>query len=187
MQPFVLYTHGLGPNPWKVSLILEELGLPYIKEFISFSDVKKPPYVNINPNGRLPALEDPNTNITLWESGAIIEYLSGQGPYYGQAGWFTNMHPEKIPSAIERYSNEIRRVIGVLDSVLKKQDWLVGNHITYADLAFIPWQRAAPKYCGEELYAMYPSVKAWMDKMEARPLVKKVFKNQELAIKRQGM
>ena len=53
------------------------------------------------------------------------------------------MHPEKIPSAIEGYKNEIRRVTGVLDSVLKKQDWPVGDHITYADLAFVPWQRAA--------------------------------------------
>ena len=75
MQPLVLYTYGMGFNPWKASPILEEFGLPYAKKSISFSDVKNPPYIKINPKGRLSAFEDSNTNITLWESGAIIEYL----------------------------------------------------------------------------------------------------------------
>lgn len=63
---------------------------------------------------------------------------SGQGPYYGQLGWFTFFHHEKIPSAEERYKNEIRRVLSVLESVLSKQAWLVGNKATIADLSFIP-------------------------------------------------
>ena len=62
---------------------------------------------------------------------------SGQGPYFGQAAWFWRWHPEKVPSAVERYVKEIRRVLGVLDSVLKKQDWLVGNKLSVADMAFI--------------------------------------------------
>lgn len=211
MQPIVLYSHGLGPNPWKVALILEELEIPYVTKFVDFSDVKKRPYVNINPNGRLPAIEDHNTNLNLWESGAIIEYLiekydthnkisygtfpekyhtkqwlhfqsSGQGPYYGQAGWFRNMHHEKIQSAIDRYTNEIMRVTGVLESVLKGQEWLVGDKITYADLSFIPWQRNALKYAGANMYNGMPHVKAWMDKMEARLAVHKVLVDQEKAI-----
>ena len=60
-------------------------------------------------------------------------------PYFGQAGHFQRLHPEKIPSAIERYLKEILRVFGVLDSVLAKQEWLVGDKCTIADLAFIPW------------------------------------------------
>lgn len=63
---------------------------------------------------------------------------SGQGPYYGQLGWFAFFHEEKIPSAIERYKNEVKRVIGVLDGVLSKQPWLVGGKPTIADLSFIP-------------------------------------------------
>ena len=63
---------------------------------------------------------------------------SGQGPYFGQAGWFLIYHPEKIPSAVERYRNETKRVFGVLESVLSKQEWLVGGKATIADLSFIP-------------------------------------------------
>lgn len=60
-------------------------------------------------------------------------------PYFGQAGWFMYYHEEKIPSAIERYQKEILRVFGVLESVLSKQEWLVGGKCTIADLSFIPY------------------------------------------------
>ena len=60
-------------------------------------------------------------------------------PYFGQAAWFRHFHAEKIPSAIERYDNEIKRVFGVLESVLSKQKYLVGNKLTIADLSFITW------------------------------------------------
>ena len=63
---------------------------------------------------------------------------SGQGPYYGQAAWFTFYHPEKVPSAVERYKNEIKRVLGVLDGVLAKSEWLVAGKTTIADLSFVP-------------------------------------------------
>ena len=63
---------------------------------------------------------------------------SGQGPYYGQAAWFTFYHPEKVPSAVERYQNEIKRVLGVLDGVLAKSEWLVAGKTTIADLSFVP-------------------------------------------------
>ena len=70
-----------------------------------------------------------------------LQYLffqsSGQGPYFGQAAWFANWHPEKLPSAIERYKKEILRVFGVLESVLSKQEWLAGDKATIADLSFI--------------------------------------------------
>ena len=63
-------------------------------------------------------------------------------PYFGQSAWFQNYHAEKIPSAIERYNNEIKRVFGVLDGVLSKQKYLVGDKVTIADLSFIPWNAA---------------------------------------------
>ncbi|KAL4885804.1 glutathione S-transferase [Aspergillus karnatakaensis] len=150
MQPIKVYTHVKGANPWKVIMVLNELSLPYETISIPFSDVKSEPYISINPNGRLPAIEDPNTNITLWESGAIMEYLvetydkgnlisfapgtpeyfhakqflhfqmSGQGPYFGQAVWFVKFHSEMIASAQDRYIDEIKRVSGVLERVLEK-------------------------------------------------------------------
>ena len=73
-RPLTLYGHA-GPNPFKVTIILNELGIPYNTNNIAMTDVKNAEYTAINPNGRLPALYDPNTDITLWESGAIIEYL----------------------------------------------------------------------------------------------------------------
>ena len=131
--------------------MLAELGLPHEIIPIPISEAKSPEYVAINPNGRLPAIQDPNTGLTLWESGAILEYLverydtehrfsfapgtpesyhakqwlffqvSGQGPYYGQAVWFKKYHQEQLPSAIERYVKEINRVSGVLDKCLAQQ------------------------------------------------------------------
>lgn len=64
---------------------------------------------------------------------------SGQGPYYGQVGWFTYFHPEKLPTVIDRYKNEVKRVLGVLNGVLTKQPWLVGEKVTIADLSFISY------------------------------------------------
>ncbi|QMW29008.1 glutathione S-transferase [Aspergillus flavus] len=213
MQPIILYSHPYGPNPWKVAIILEELNLPYETRFVSFQDVKKEPFIKLNPNGRLPAIEDPNKNITLWESGAIVEYLidnydtehelsytdfatkyetkawlhfqvSGQGPYYGQAGWFNRAHPERLPSVIERYGNEMRRVTGVLDSVLKNREWLVGDKCTYVDLCFMPWQRWVSKYAtdAENVDRDFPHAAAWFKKLSERPSVKKVFSDQDRAI-----
>ena len=63
-------------------------------------------------------------------------------PYFGQSAWFQHYHPEKVPSAVERYNNEIRRVLGVLDTVLSNQKYLVGDKVTIADLSFIPWNMA---------------------------------------------
>lgn len=132
-----------------------------------FPGMKKEQYESIHPYGRVPAIEDPNTGITLWESSAIIEYLvetydkqhsisyapgseeyykaqqwllyqiSGQGPYFWQALWFSIYHHEKVPSAVDRYVNEIRRVSGILSRVLQNKEFLVGDKFSYADVAFV--------------------------------------------------
>jgi glutathione S-transferase len=72
LKPITLYGQG-GPNPPRVAIILAELSLPHTVIPIPLSEVKLPPYTAINPNGRLPAIHDPNTDLTLWESGAIVE------------------------------------------------------------------------------------------------------------------
>lgn len=215
MLPVILYSHPYGPNPWKVAIILEELGLPYETRFVNFTEVKQEPFTKLNANGRLPAIEDPNKGITLFESGAIVEYLidnydlenelhytnltrkyeakawlhlqmSGQGPYYGQAGWFARFAPERIPLAIERYGREIRRVTSVLDGVLKNREWLVGDKCTYADLAFMPWQRWAKRYASnpETLDEEFPHAAAWFKRLSERSSVKKAFGDQDAAIER---
>ncbi|KAF2198225.1 glutathione S-transferase [Delitschia confertaspora ATCC 74209] len=147
LKPISLWWRPQTPNPAKVVIILEELRLPYTGKFVELEDLKKAEFEAVNPNGRVPAIHDPNTNITLWESAAIISYLiatydtthtltytdapnafhlqqwayfqaSGQGPYFGQAAWFLLYHPEPLPSAKDRYVAETRRVVGVLDKWL---------------------------------------------------------------------
>lgn len=195
-------------------MILHELNLPYEAIQTSMADVKKPEFTAINPNGRLPAIQDPNTGITLWESGAIVEYLideydkdhkisfpagspetyharqwlhlqaTGQGPYYGQLIWFLKFHGEKVPSAIERYTKEYQRLSGVLEEWLEGQKkahpntdgpWLVGDKMSFADIAFIPWQTIPSMVVSdsEELgLDGFPLVKDWIGKMKQSEGVK---------------
>lgn len=75
LKPITLWAHAQGPNPWKVAIILNELDVPYEPKIPANDDIKKEPYTKLNPNGRVPTIEDPNTGITLWETGAIIPYL----------------------------------------------------------------------------------------------------------------
>jgi len=154
LRPLTLHAHSTGPNPYKVAILLQALDIAYTVKLWDFSSsssgVKGSNFTAINPNGRVPAITDPNNdNITLWESGAIIEYLlatydpsnsltytsspnkfltqswlhfqtSGQGPYFGQRAWFTFYAEEKPQSVLDRYGAEIWRVTGVIDATLKK-------------------------------------------------------------------
>ncbi|KAK7749696.1 Transcriptional regulator ure2 [Cytospora paraplurivora] len=101
--------------------------------------------------------------------------ISGQGPYFGQCTCFTYLHPEKVPSAIERYSNEIRRVLGVLDGVLaakSEPQWLVGDRITFAGLAFVPWNDRLDATLGvpdDKRFEGFPHVAAGHERVVKRP------------------
>ncbi|EMR69011.1 hypothetical protein MGN70_011869 [Eutypa lata] len=218
LKPIRIYGKN-GPNPPKVPIILEELGVPYEFEDVPFTDVKGPAYLAVNPNGRLPAIRDPNHesgDLVLWESGAILEYLverydasrrisfapgsaeaqharqwlfyqaTGQGPYYGQAVWFKLYHPEPVPSAVERYLKEIKRVTGVLEGWLQKQvdegtggadgPWLVGGRVSYADISWVTWQSMIPTRFGKEEFDQdeFPLVKAWLERIVKREAVNKI-------------
>lgn len=211
LKPIVLYGHATGPNPWKVVMTLEELNIPYNVKMVDFPDMKKEPFESVNPNGRVPAIEDPNTGITLWESGAILEYLvetydkqhtisfasgsqdyfyakqwlhfqmSGQGPYFGQAVWFTRFHHEKLESAKERYYKEINRVSGVLDKYLAGKEYLVGNKFSYVDLAFVPWFEILP-WLEIDVSKDFPNLDAWLNRQKARPAIAKTLKQRQDAI-----
>ncbi|KAK7218483.1 hypothetical protein V2G26_006486 [Clonostachys chloroleuca] len=174
IKPITIYAHGIGPNPIKVLIVLEELGIPYEK--IEVDNPKAEEYTKINPNGRVPTIIDPNTDLTLWESGAIIEYL---GPYFGQAVWFHRFHPEDVPSAKTRYEEQITRVLEVLDNILKDKEYLVADKLTYADLAFVPWSSivTTPQVVGPnfrekyEVDKKYPNFLAWHERVSSRPSV----------------
>ena len=211
LQEIILWGHITGSNPWKVVFLLEELGLPYRINFLELADMKKPDFETINPNGRVPAIQDPNTGITLWESGAILEYLvdaydkdhnisfprstsdhyiaqqwlhfqmSGQGPYFGQAVWFSKYHSEKLQSAIDRYVKEIRRVSSVLDAVLADKEYLAGNKFSYVDLAFVPWYMIMP-FFNIDLSVEFPKLNAWYQRLITRPSIAKGIKLREEAI-----
>jgi glutathione S-transferase len=214
LKPITLWGHDSGPNPWKVAMILDELNVPYELKLIQFPDMKKEPYESINPNGRVPAIEDPNTGITLWESGAIIEYLvetydkqhsisfapgtkeyyeakqwlyyqvSGQGPYFGQAIWFTVYHPEKLPTVVDRYVKEMRRVSGVLDRVLQDKEFLVGGKFSYADAAFVTWFGIMSLFADKiNLETEFPALNAWLERIKARPAIAKVLKDKNAVMK----
>ncbi|KAI2465421.1 glutathione transferase [Annulohypoxylon bovei var. microspora] len=231
MQSIKIYhaPHGQGPNPWKTIIVLEELGLPWDIVWIPYGEIKSEPYTSLNPNGRLPAMIDPNKNVTLWESGAIINYLiatydkglkltygddrleekwllqswlmfqmSGQGPMFGQKVWFTYIHVEQnLQTVIDRYGNEVKRIIGVVDSTLRKQRqklglaagdavWLVGDRCTYADLAFVPWNTAlSTMFPGGalDLEREFPEFHRWHLGMAGRPATKKVLEYREECVR----
>ncbi|KAI0163890.1 glutathione S-transferase [Xylariaceae sp. FL1272] len=208
IKPIKLYGHS-GPNPIKVLIILEELGIPYEVEEVPFAEVKGDYYTAINPNGRLPAIDDPNTGLRLWESGAIVEYLmekydterklsfepgseeywharqymafqiSGQGPYFGNAIFFTKYAQPPNKEATERFVKEIHRVHGVVERILgdeKKKNssgdgpWLVGNKMSYADLSFSVWSGMIALMWPKEQHDIdqYPLTKEWLGKMTQR-------------------
>ncbi|MDB6104706.1 MAG: glutathione S-transferase, partial [Gammaproteobacteria bacterium] len=155
------------PNGWKISIALEEMGLPYTWRHIKLSEKEQKAdwYVQLNPNGRIPTLIDhDNDDFVIFESGAILIYLaeksgkflpqdvkgrsrvlqwlmfqmSGIGPMMGQANVFFRYAPEKIPYAIERYQRETLRLFGVLDNQLASNEYIAGDY-SIADMALWPW------------------------------------------------
>lgn len=213
LQPITVYGLGPGPNPWKVVMILEELNIPYIYKLVAIPDMKIEPFQSINPNGRVPAIEDPNTGIILWESGAILEYLvetydkqqtisfaagskeyfqakqwlhfqmSGQGLFFGQALYFTRFHPEKVQSAVDRYVKEVYRVSGVLNMVLEGKQYLVGGKYSYVDSAFVPWYGFVGLW-EIDLEKEFPNVNTWLNRLQSRPAIAKALKQKaELSAK----
>lgn len=163
-----LYT-AATPNGHKISITLEELGLPYNVHHLRLDrdEQKSEDYLAINPNGRIPTIVDrDNDDFAVFESGAIMIYLAektgrlmpkdgkgrslviqwlmfqmaGVGPMMGQANVFYRYAPEKIPYAIERYQREVRRLFGVLDKRLAENEYLAGDY-SIADIAHWTWVR----------------------------------------------
>ncbi len=207
-NPDIIQLYSLPtPNGVKVSIALEELGLPYEAHRIEFGPegVKSPEFVSLNPNGRIPAIIDPDgpdgKPIGLFESGAILVYLaektgrlipadaagryetlawvmfqmSGVGPMFGQFGHFHKFAADKVannPYPAERYRDEAKRLLSILEDRLKDRRWIMGDEYTIADITTFPWIRGADVFYGgrEALgYAEFPAVMAWRERCLARP------------------
>ena len=160
-----------------------------------------PDFLAISPNNKVPAITDPDgpdgQPISLFESGAILLYLAGKtgrflptgtrqryevlqwlmfqmgglGPMLGQAHHFRIYAPEKLPYAVERYTNEAKRLYGVLDRRLAKSRYVGGTEYSIADIAVFPWLRSW-KNQGID-WVDYPQLKGWFDEVAARPAVQR--------------
>jgi GST-like protein len=188
-----LYT-AATPNGWKVSIALEEMGLPYEVQVIDFATLEQKAdwYVKLNPNGRIPTLDD--DGFVMFESGAILIYLaektgkllprdvqgrsrviqwlmfqmSGIGPMMGQANVFFRYFPEKIQPVIERYQREVTRLFGILDRQLASHEYIAGDY-SIADIALWPWV-SGYEWSGVSV-AEFPSLQRWLALVGARPAV----------------
>ena len=196
-----LYTWGT-PNGRKVSIMLEELELPYTVFPINITKGEQhaPEFLKISPNNKIPAIidhEGPDGGPRpMFESGAILMYLAektgrfmptGRHPYYevmqwlmfqmgsvgpmmGQCHHFRRFAPEQIPYAVERYTNETRRLYGVIDKRATESEYLAGDY-SIADIATFPWI-ARHEWQGIELEE-FPNLKRWYDAIWARRPVRK--------------
>jgi GSH-dependent disulfide-bond oxidoreductase len=204
MGPMIdLYTSPT-PNGYKISIALEELALPYQVHAIDLGakDQKKPEFLAMNPNGRIPVIVDREAgdpsappalrHFTVFESGAILIYLAektgklmpsdvkgrslvlqwlmfqmgGVGPMMGQANVFFRYFPEKIQPAIDRYQNESRRLLEVLNTRLEQSEYLAGDY-SIADIATWPWARIHD-WAGVSAEGL-PHLARWMKAIADRP------------------
>ena len=194
------------PNGVKISIALEEIGLPYEAHLVAIgkNETWTEPFLSLNPNGKIPAIIDPDgpggKPLALFESGAILLYLAektgrllpadpalryetiqfvffqmaGIGPMFGQLGFFYKFAGSAIEDKrpLERYVNESKRLLGVLEGRLSGRQWMMGDEYTIADIAIFPWVRSLTGFYGAaDLVGFddFPAVKAWLDRCVARP------------------
>ncbi|PUE26412.1 glutathione binding-like protein [Limnohabitans sp. Jir72] len=168
---------------------------------IGTGDQFQPEFLKISPNNKIPALVDSDgpdgKPISIFESGAMLIYLAaktgkfmpksdrakyevlqwlmfqmgGVGPMLGQAHHFRIYAPEKIEYGINRYTNEAKRLYGVMDKQLQSQPWIAGKTYSIADMAIFPWLRSWQNQGID--WADYPHLKAWFDRIAERPAVQK--------------
>ncbi len=190
------------PNGHKITIMLEELGVPYAVKYINIGRGEQfaPDFLKIAPNNRMPAIIDPDgpggAPISVFESGAILQYLGrkygrfyptderarvqveewlfwqmgGLGPMAGQAHHFRQYAPEKIEYGINRYTNEVNRLYGVMNRRLAEHEYLAGAY-SIADMACIGWVR--PYENQGQTLDDFPNLKRWFEAVLARPAVQR--------------
>src|SRR5579859_4147217 len=210
-QPDRLQLYSLPtPNGVKISIMLEEIALPYEVHLVDFNkdEQKTPEFLSLNPNGKIPAILDPHgpggKPLGLFESGAILQYLAektgkllpqdaarryqtiqwvhfqmgGIGPMFGQVGFFHKFagkdYADKRP--LERYVNESKRLLGVMETRLAGRQWIMDDEYTIADISMLGWVRNLVGFyeAGELVdYASLKHVPAWLARALARPAVQR--------------
>ena len=188
----IKFYYNMAPNPMKVALCLEEMGLPY--ELVPV-DTRKgeqhaPEYLAINPNAKVPAIVDGGE--TVFDSNAILLYLgektgkfmpakkgemlswmmfvaTGIGPYSGQAVHFRNFAPEPKEYAVNRYTFEAQRHWGILEARLGKQQFMCGDNFSIVDMAVWGWSRLIPFVLGAEAPKQFPNIQRHLGEINARP------------------
>jgi GSH-dependent disulfide-bond oxidoreductase len=190
-----LYYHP-SPNPAKVALFLEEVGLPYelVPVDTRKGDQHLPAFLAINPNAKTPALTDGDA--VVFDSTAILLYLAektgqflptdtpvaraqmlswmmfvatGIGPYSGQCVHFKHFAPEPKAYAVNRYDFEAWRHWQLIDDQLAKHPYMLGSKYTLVDMAVWGWARVVPFILGPDAWAKLPHVKRLLDEINARP------------------
>lgn len=187
------------PNGHKITLFLEETGVPYTVHPVNIGagDQFKPEFLVIAPNNRMPAIvdhapADGGAPVSIFESGAILQYLAdktgqfggtdtrnrievtqwlfwqmgGLGPMAGQNHHFSRYAPERIPYAVDRYVKETARLYGVLDRRLADRAFIAGEY-SIADMAAYPW--IVPYEAQGQRLEDFPNLKRWFDAIAARP------------------
>lgn len=193
-----LYTWST-PNGRKVSIMLEECGLPYEVHAIDIGKDQQfaPEFLKISPNNKIPAIVDRDNGWSVFESGAILIYLAektgqfmptdpklrlsvmewlmfqmgGVGPMLGRAHYFLKFNPGKAPFAETWFSTEAKRLYGVMDRRLGEVPYLAGDAISIADFATWPWL-SRWEWQGIEL-AEFANVRRWYEELAARPGVQR--------------
>lgn len=198
------------PNGVKVSIALEELGLAYEPHAIDIAknETWTPEFLSLNPNGKIPAIIDPNgpggKPLGLWESGAILLYLaektgklipadpagryetiqwvffqmSAVGPMFGQVGFFHKFAGKDIADKrpLERYRDESKRLLGVMERRLEGRTWFMGDDFTIADISMLGWVRNLVGFYGAGELVEYDKLKnvpRWLAQGLARPAVQR--------------
>jgi len=187
------YFNG-SPNPTKVALFLEEVGISYEPVPV---DTRKgeqfaPGFLAVNPNAKVPAIDDDGT--VVFDSNAILLYLAektgkflppakdrgallswlmfvatGVGPFSGQAVHFKHMAPERVPYATQRYLFEAERHYTILNNHLAAHRYMVGDTYTIVDMDVWGWARMVPFILGDDAWTKFPNLKRLVDEVSARP------------------
>jgi GST-like protein len=198
------------PNGVKVSIMLEEIGLPYEPHLVDIAKNESwtPEFLSLNPNGKIPAIIDPDgpggAPLALFESGAIMIYLAektgrllpadparryetiqwlffqnaGVGPMFGQVGYFNKFAGKAIEDKrpLERYVNEAKRLLGVVEGRLATRAWIMGDDYTIADISLLGWVRNLITFYEARDLVTFDSLKnvpAWLERGLARPAVQR--------------
>ncbi len=210
-HPDLLQLYSLPtPNGVKVSIMLEEIALPYEAHRVDIGNNESwtPEFLSLNPNGKIPAIIDPDgpggVPIGLFESGAILLYLAEKtgkllprdaagryetiqwvffqmasvGPMFGQVGYFYKFAGREIADKrpLERYRDESKRLLGVLETRLAERQWIMGDEYTIADISLLGWVRNLIGFYGARDLVAFDTlnrVPAWLERGLARPAVQR--------------